>query len=252
MATEAAGAPIHIVEPFAEILYSDRNWGNVDTRPNFGAQANDAEEGYHNRQELLRLINPGRYVLQKVQMKADFVDLSEISDPAGVYTTDGLIIDRPGIALGLNPADCNALTMYDAVRGSVLGLIHVGRQGADGDIHLKALEHITDSRWHQVPKEDLRIHFAPSVRHRSYHYPDTPEQIYDPRWKGHIYRRKRLWHVDLVGRVVRDLVDNGIEPEQMKISPIDVGANTDYFSHVRSRRTGETQGRNGVVAMLRS
>ncbi len=179
------------------------------------------------------------------------MDLSDIDDDslAHVYETDGLFINRPSIAVGLNTADCNAITMYDSRHGSVLGLIHAGRQGVDGDIHLAALENMTVR--HGVAKEDIRMHFAPSVHEASYYYPSLPaEQLADPKWFRFIKFRDGNHHIDLLGRVVQELTDAGIEPAQMDVSPIDVGADRRFFSHVRSKRENTPFGRNGVAAML--
>ncbi len=46
---------------------------------------------------------------------------------------DGLITNRPGVALALNSADCAPLVMYDPFPG-ILGLGHVGREGAVQDM----------------------------------------------------------------------------------------------------------------------
>lgn len=246
MVGETTRAIDHIVEPYAEIAYSNMLLGNVDW-----CRFGDPAVAARNRQKLIDTLHPSKYVLQIVQMKPEFTDLSGLADDelAETYETDGLFIDRPGVALGLNPADCNAITMYDAAAGSILGLIHAGRQGINGEIHLAGLEKINGSG---VAPEDVRVHFAPSVRRDSYYFDSIdPEQLADPKWKDFIDLQGENYHVDLLGRVVRDLTDAGIEPAQMQISPIDTAADPNYFSYVRFCRTQEEIGRNGVVAMLR-
>lgn len=236
---------IHISEPYAQVVYGGVDVGNVDSR--FGSPESVAA----NRSRLLSHMNPARYVLQIVQLGSEFVDLSGATDDdlEETYPTDGLFINRPGVALGLNPADCNAITMYDGREGRALGLIHAGRQGVDGDIHLAALENLVTG--HKVAKEDVRMHFAPSIRQASYYYPTiAAEQLADPRWQPFIDLRKSNYHLDLVGRIVKEFTDAGIDPAQMEISPIDTGADSRYFSWVRSKREGVPLGRNSVAAML--
>lgn len=247
--TDPGTEVIHIVEPYAEIAYSGKALGNVDWS-RFGDPAVSAG----NRQRLLSVLNPAKYVLQIVQMKPEFTDLSDMGDDEleETYLTDGLFIDRPGIALGLNPADCNAITMYDASHGRILGLIHAGRQGVEGQIHLAALEKLIGKG---VDREDVRMHFAPSVRKDSYYYREqeiSTEQLADPRWMKFLELRDGNYHIDLLGRIIQELTDAGIGPDQMQVSPIDVGADGGYFSHARRSRTGEENGRNGVIAMLRA
>lgn len=50
---------------------------------------------------------------------------------------------------------------------------------------------------------------------------------------------------------MKDLVELGLEPKQMAVHPDDVGADPRYFSHARSLRTGEPEGRNGFAAVVR-
>lgn len=232
------------------IAYSGIDFGNVDVRPRFG----DPESAIVNQARLLRGFRASRFVLQEVRLRPQFEDLSgtpdeELSDR---YQTDGLIIDRPGIALGLNPADCNSMTIFDR-NGGVAGLIHAGRQGVDGDIHLASLAHLVDK--HSIAREDIGIHFGPSIREESYYYPTegfSAEQLADPKWKTFIDKRAGSYHIDLLGRIVKDVVEAGIEPDQIEIVPVDTGADSRYFSHTRSKRTGEPHGRNGHVVMINS
>lgn len=250
MSCERLSGVVHIVEPQAEIAHADAAFGNVDTRAQFG----DPELSFQARQEFLaHTLRPKHYVLQAVKMRPEFTDLSGIATEnlASRYETDGLFIDRPEVAVGLNPADCNAITMFDAAQGRALGMIHAGRQGVAGDIHLKALEHLTGV--HAVPLEDVRIHFAPSVRADSYFFKSvSAEQLADPKWSGLIAQREGNYHIDLLGRIVRDLLEAGVQEDQMVISPEDTGANPAYFSHARSQRTGEQCGRNAIAAVLRA
>jgi copper oxidase (laccase) domain-containing protein len=194
-----------------------------------------------------------RYVVQRPVPGGDFIDLSntptdELEDE---YHTDGLFIDRPGVALGVNPADCVAMALYG--RGSSsLGVIHVGRQGIDGSIHETSVRHLIET--HEVALGDIRAHFSPAISPDSYFYPEiSAEQLADPKWKKFIDRRDGNHHIDLVGRIVKDMTELGIDPKQIEVNPEDTGAaNSRYFSHARSLRTGEPEGRNGFAAMLRA
>jgi copper oxidase (laccase) domain-containing protein len=190
----------HLAEPFVDILHTNKVFGNVDTRPEYGTsgQVTDSELAFNTRKELFSLLNYRNTVLQKVQMSPDFLDLGTVSDPARVYTTDGLITERPGELLNINTGDCPAVVMWDAKNGSVLSLFHAGRQGVDGNIHVNIFDYLTDSRNYQVPKEDLKVHIAPSVHADSYYYPTiSPKQLFDPRWQSFIEAKGGNFHIDL-------------------------------------------------------
>jgi copper oxidase (laccase) domain-containing protein len=232
-----------------EVAYSGKEVGNVD--PRFGS----LEDITANRNKLLQAVGMGKYTVQVCQLKADFINLSNVAtdDIEPEYPTDGMFIDRPDVILGLNTADCHGMVFYNAQAPDIVGLIHAGRQGIAGDIHLAALEHMTSAYAYGVPKEDVRIIFAPAIQKESYHFPQLPaEQLADPKWRTRIEHGSDGYHIDLLGRVVDDLTNEGIDTSQMEISPVDVSAaDSSYFSHVRAVRTGEAEGRNGLIAKLR-
>ncbi|MES2213004.1 MAG: laccase domain-containing protein, partial [Pseudomonadota bacterium] len=144
-----------VTNDVVEIAFSGKAVGNVD--PRFPAEDLEA-----NRQKLLRTLGVGKYTVQVCQMGSEFIDLSDTAtkDIKPTYNTDGMFVNRTDVVLGLNPADCVAITMFDARHPSVIGLIHAGRQGVSGDIHLSALEHLTKA--HRVPKEQVGMVFGPS------------------------------------------------------------------------------------------
>lgn len=237
------------------VAYSGTEFGNVDVR--FDSPPSVATE----RQRRLYLcLGVSQLALEEVQMGSEVTDLSDIADEDldERHRVDGLIINRPGIALGLNPADCNAMTIYDKT-GGVTGLIHVGRQGVDGDIHLSSLTYLMDR--HGVAPENIGVHFGPSIRKDSYRFPQkiAGEVFADPKWKQFIDvdpNDAAMCNVDLLTRVVREITDSsmgvGVDPANIEIIDVDTGADTGYFSHSRSGRTGEPYGRNGHVVALKA
>lgn len=228
------------------IVFSGVELGNVGWR--FG----EADEVARNRDKLVQWLNPLRYVVQQPIPGGEFLDLSNIAteDLQPEYSTDGLFINRPDIALGVNPADCVAMALYGK-GSSALGVIHVGRQGVDGNIHETSIRHLVEA--HEVGLDDVRAYIGPSIQQESYFYPEiSAEQLADPKWKRFIDRRNGNYHIDLMGRIVKDIAEMGIDPANVDIHTADVGADPRYFSHARSLRTGEPEGRNGFAAMLRN
>lgn len=231
----------------ASIVYSGMEVGNVDRR--FG----DMETVLANQAKLVSPLNADKYIVQMPQGGSDFLDLSDIpvDELEDEYPTDGLFIDKPDIALGLNPADCIAMALY--VKGSPhLAVIHAGRHGVSGGIHEAAVEHMADT--HGVEKQDMHAFFSPYIGPDSYYFPEglLPEQLADPKWRKFIDRRSGNHHVDVAARIIKDLAEIGFEPTNVQMADVDVGAeNSGYFSHARAGRTGEPKGRNGFAAMIR-
>lgn len=251
----------HFNEEYAEIVYTaGMEEGNVDLRRKLGLQNNDSEEALANRNALLQrtLGTASAYVLQVVQMGSDILDLSHIGNGelAPHYTCDGLIIDRPGVILGLNTADCFGITMHDARRGRAIGLIHAGRQGTQAGIHIDAMYKLIDN--HDIRGEDIRFNFSPGVHAKSYSfYPDIPDDMAeDEGWNEYIEKveaesgETRL-HIDVLGRLYVELIDEGVKHTQISLRhAIDVGADPRFYSHTRAHKTGEPFGRNFIAASL--
>lgn len=231
--------------PGVSIAYSGIEVGNTDGR--FG----EPEAVQSSRKKLLQALSPVRYIVQMPLGGSEFKDLSDIpeSELADEHPVDGLIIDRPGIALGLNTADCIAMAIYGP-ENSALGVIHAGRKGVEGGIHTSAVEYMAAR--YDMAIGNIRIFFGPSIHQDSYFYPEiSAEQLADPKWQSFIDHRDDSYHIDLTGRTVRDLTELGVNPNHIETTGIDVGAvNSGYFSHTRGKRDGEPPARNGFAAML--
>lgn len=234
-----------------EIAYSGVKLGNtaekLETVPG---------EAALNLKMLRSAVGIGHHTLIRAQQKDKFLDLSGIplEELKTGYATDGIFTDSSDVAVSILPADCTVMVFHSADGDKSMGVIHGGYLGIHGDIHLAALELYTGR--HGVRKNAVRIFFAPQIRSSSYFFENIhPEQLADRRWARHIYvdnyGDSEVFHIDLLSRIVTDLTANGIDPTQLDISPVDTGSDLAYFSHARSMRTGEREGRNGLVAKLK-
>lgn len=231
------------------IVYGGKAAGNMD--PRFSEADDPGADVQANRERLIEPLSPARYIVQAPVGGTEFMDISDVPDDEleAEYKTDGLFINRPDVALGLNTADCVAMAIYSK-RDPVLGVIHAGRKGVLGGIHQAAARHMINA--HGVAVEDMRAYLGPSIGPDSYFFPTISEQqLDDPHWQPFIIRKNGNYHVDIAGKLVGDLVELGIEDHYIGRPRIDVGADTRYFSHVRHVRTGEPKGRNGFAAMIR-
>ncbi len=53
--------------------------------------------------------------------------------------------------------------------------------------------------------------------------------------------------VDIVGYSKRQLIEAGVKEENIEVSDIDTAADSTFFSHYRSKKTGEAEGRFATV-----
>jgi copper oxidase (laccase) domain-containing protein len=221
--------------------------GNVD--PRFGP----VDEIEANRLRALQIlmgheaVDKSSLIVMEPTGKQGFTDLNTDSN----LKTDGLITTDPSVVISGNPADCEMVGMFGYGENQpVLGLIHVGREIAEHNGHVIALEYLVDN--YGLSPQDTQLVFAPSIKAASYKFPDIKdEQKEAPEWAPYIHRDDDgLWHVDVHQKVVDELHAQGVPAENIYESPVDVGADPNYFSHRQYIERGQTRGRNAVLFTL--
>lgn len=179
-------------------------------------------------------------------------DLSQNSNPplteTGGLRCDGLLTTELGQGLAMVPADCVPMVVYAQTK-QLIGLIHVGRSNAQANIHLAALNIFTGR--YGIKTKDIGIYLGPSIHKKSYRYEwFDPALATDPKLSGYFEHRDGSHYLDLLGLVRDDLRNFGLTSRQIEESPSDTGSDPTYFSHRRSQLTGESMGRNGIVAVM--
>src|SRR3989338_4430308 len=156
-----------------------------------------------------------------------------ITEAEEMISADALSTDRPGICLFLLVADCLPTVLWDPERGA-LALAHMSWMNTDKNFAGAAVEHMRKE--YGCRPKDIRIFVGPSVRKGSYVFPrETIEE------RG----------VDLAGKNSAQLRDAGILPGNIAVDGCDTGEDARFFSHYRSRRTGEPEGRFAAVVGIR-
>jgi YfiH family protein len=87
-------------------------------------------------------------------------------DPAVVPEADGLVTDRPGVALLVRVADCVPVLLSDPTAG-VVGVAHAGRNGMALGVVTQTVE-----RMRALGAEDIGAWVGPHICGRCYEVPD--------------------------------------------------------------------------------
>jgi copper oxidase (laccase) domain-containing protein len=159
---------------------------------------------------------------------------------------DALVTNVPGLVLLLPVADCNAVAIHDPVH-HVLAVVHLGWQSTIADLATKIVQHLQHT--YHSSATDLRIFISPSIRAESYIF-DEVSQAEEPGWRPYLHKTEKGIGVDLPGYNRQRFIDAGVMPEHIELSPVNTETSTDYFSHYRSVRTGEPEGRFALFATL--
>lgn len=220
------------------ILYSGKRVGNMDERFSL------ADDVASRRDDLMRQLDMPIAVRMRAHGKDTFVDLEHAAFSQGwnEIEGDGLVTNRGDVALVLLPADCIPLVVY-SISSPVRALVHVGRKGAELGVHKKVIDYLFGA-YHQR-LDDLRFYVGPTIRPASYYFLHIESaQKKDPRWKPFIEQREGNYHIDMLNFVLNDLIAMGFDRDQFEFSSVDTGCDKNYYSHARSVRTGEPEGRN--------
>ena len=162
-----------------------------------------------------------------------------MKDTDSAIKGDGLITNED-LALCLLTADCLPISFFDPKKG-VIGLAHAGWRGTDEKITSKMAEKFINE-FGSDPK-DIEVEIGPGVRKESFIF-ENPVQKEMPEWQPYLkYLPDGQTSIDLFAYNKQQLIDVGILEENIKVSNINTGTDENYFSHYRSVRTGEKEGR---------
>ena len=169
--------------------------------------------------------------------------------------TDALVTKgekKDGIALALLTGDCLPIVIADTQSG-VLALAHGSRKSIGAGIIPAVLQRMVDMG---ARPENMRVSVGPSIHKESYLFsPDKLDalatEMQDRQWDDFLPEDDDgSVHVDVHGRVRKQLIDGSIPPGNIAMSPIDTRVDEDYFSHARASEMGEPERRFVTAAML--
>lgn len=161
---------------------------------------------------------------------------------------DGLITNLPNTFLLLKTADCIPLFIFDPKK-NIVGLIHVGWRGAMGKIHEKVIGKMEST--FNSKRKNLLIGLGPSICAKCYITADKPQQAALHHWKKHISKKPDGWHVDLTGFVIDTLVRCKLPKKNIEMINQCTCESDKWFSHVRSKKSGESEGRFASIIGLK-
>jgi len=161
--------------------------------------------------------------------------------------TEAVITREANITLFLLTADCIPVVVFDSVQG-VLALAHLGWRPTVLGLMEKTITHM--EQVYGSNPQNLSVYLGPSIQAASYAFSEVTQD--DPRWTPYLLRGEDgMVHVDLPGYVKSECLRLGLSKEAVHVSSVDTAKDEQYFSHMRSKRTGSTEGRFATIATLR-
>jgi len=163
--------------------------------------------------------------------------------PKTALRREALITTDTDTFLFLAPADCPPVILYDPVR-RVLALAHCSRLMSEE----RLLERVVGTMREEfgVDPQNIVAGIGPGIGKQSYLL-EYFDQENNPIWRNFCKRYEDKVAVDLYGFNKMLLRKCGIRQENIICSRCDTAQDERFFSHIRSQRTGEREGRNAVV-----
>ena len=184
-----------------------------------------------------------------------FYELSNDERNAFLESVDAVMTDLPGVCIGVSSADCIPVLLYDEAHHA-MAAVHAGWRGTVARIVVKTVRKMEEI-YHTHPQQ-LHAVIGPGISLRNFevgdevynafreadfpmdkiaqYYP-VSASIEDRKTSGDLMR----WHLDLPECNRLQLIDCGLEKEQIQLSGICTYDRCDeYFS---ARRLGINSGR---------
>ena len=153
-----------------------------------------------------------------------------------------------GVCIGVSTADCIPVLLYDS-RQSVACAVHAGWRGTVRRIAQKAVEDMT-ALYGSLP-QDIRAQIGPGISVESFEVGDEVYQAFaDADFDmPAISRREEKWHLDLPLCNRQQLLDAGVQPENVGKMDVCTYQHPDTF--FSARRLGIQSGRIFTGIMIK-
>jgi len=222
-------------------LFTDRK-GGVSAPPfsslNLGRRVGDDPSAVaENRARLTARLGGARPVFMQQIHSATVRTIGGDESGEDIAQTDGLVTDRPGIALAALAADCVPMLAFDE-QAAVIGVAHAGRLGSAAGIGAELVAAMTGlgADVHRVT-----VILGPAVCGRCYEVPAAMRDEVDASLPGSAtVSRSGTPALDLRAGLAAQLAALGVR--DVRTDPRCTMEDPTLFSHRRDARTGRQAG----------
>ncbi len=127
-------------------------------------------------------------------------------NPGVIEETDGLVTDKPGLAIGVLVADCAAVLLADPVN-KIIAAVHAGWRGAIQGIIPEAVRQMEKIG---AEPDLMHAYISPCISKQSFEVGDEVAAQFPERY---VDRSREKPHVDLQGYILQELEKAGVSRE---------------------------------------
>jgi len=215
------------------------------------------EEVLQNRIRFLE--KNGTTIEQYIPMRCDHGETICIVDESDFFDTttaeqekyipaEVLVTQSKKVALFLLTADCQPMSFYDQVTQTI-ALAHISRKTFTRNLVQKTVGFLHER--FAVNPSNLLVYIGPHIKKESYAF-TLPLQEESPELRAYTKMQNDYAHIDLEKGSVTHLLNTGVLPEHITVSPIDTGTSSEHFSYYRMKKEGaDTTARIATVLMMK-
>ncbi|MDE7411992.1 MAG: peptidoglycan editing factor PgeF [Paramuribaculum sp.] len=192
-------------------------------------------------------VTPDRLILPRQTHSARVAVIRDMPDIPSLDGVDALVTDIPGVALGINTADCVPVLLADDEAG-VIGAVHSGWRGTVAKISAEAVKAMVTAG---ADVKRIKAVIAPSICFYCY---EVGQEVADEFLRVFSYspelidRSQSKPHVSLAAAVFATLIDAGLDEDNIEFTDECTLCGDNLFS---ARNLGINSGRMVSVIMLR-
>ena len=198
-----------------------------------------------NRTRIRRQVGTGRLIsAHQVHSSRVYVDPGEIVQPHEVEEFDALISNKPGTALMIQQADCQAVLIHDSTHHAIAA-VHNGWRGSVANIIAATIEQMHHHFGTDPAHLQARISpsLGPCCAEFVNHEKELPEHFHRFQVSNN--------HFDFWQISAEQLRDAGLKSDSIHLPDVCTSCSDDYFSYRRAVREGVPQcGRHASVIYL--
>ncbi len=159
-----------------------------------------------------------------------------VEKPGYVIGYDALITNKPDLFLTVTIADCTPILLFHPKTGAI-ACIHAGWRGTVAKVVARAVNQLKES--YDATPHSCYAYVGTAIDADNYEVGDEVARHFDQPFKRWDAARRKFF-VDLKAANTAQLIETGIPPSQIEISPFSTHIhNSNYFSHRKERgKTG--------------
>ena len=199
---------------------------------NLGMSVNDRTENVIKNRELF--FGASGIGLQQLVISKQVHDNKVYVADAPIITEgyDALITNKPNVFLAISIADCTPILIYDT-RNKAVAAIHAGWKGTVAGIVMHSLQKMYKS--YGTNGLDCKAYIGACIGYSNFEVGEEVAQHFDTAFKK-FDQQKQKWFVDLKSVNKKQLLDFGVWPENIEVSPYcTVKDENLFFSHRRDK-----------------